>query len=61
MHYSIQHDLARARLADLDREKDRAVLAAIAREGNERARFGRLTGLFGRLQRQRARRPAPAT
>ena len=60
MHYSIQQDFARARHADLLKEADQARLAAIAREGNDKPRFARLTGLLDRVQRQRIRRPAPA-
>jgi hypothetical protein len=60
MHYSIQQDFARARHADLLKEADNARLAALAREGAEELKSGRFHGLLGRLQRQRARRPAPA-
>jgi hypothetical protein len=60
MHYSIQHEFARAHLDALSQEADNARLHALAREGNSRPRFSRLSGLFERLQRQRARRPAPA-
>jgi hypothetical protein len=62
MHYSIQQDFARARHAELLKEAEQARLAAIAREGDDRPRFGRLSGLLDRLQRQRqrVRRPAPA-
>jgi hypothetical protein len=61
MHYSIQHDLARDRLADIYKETERARLATIAREGDDRPGSRRFSGLFSRLHRQRARRPAPAT
>ncbi len=60
MHYSIQHDLARDRLADIYRETERARLAAIARGDDDRPRSGRFVGLFARLQRHHVRRPAPA-
>ena len=60
MHYSIQQEFARARHADLLKEAEQARLAAIAREGDREPRFGRLSGLLDRIQRQRIRRPAPA-
>ncbi|TMK75638.1 MAG: hypothetical protein E6G45_13370 [Actinobacteria bacterium] len=60
MHYSIQQEFARTRHADLLKEAEQARLAAIARQDGREPRFGRLSGLLDRIQRQRIRRPAPA-
>jgi len=60
MHYSIQADLGRGRYDDLLKEAENARLHALAHEDDGKPRFSRLSGLLERLQRHRARRPAPA-